>query len=158
MEESFKLLEADYQEGQDKLEKMATAISIRSFRYGLAANLIKVVLIITGTLAALDTLKFFGRDWSPNKATLGVLVTILTGILSAFQFDERANELRLIAVSVQSLEQKVRNQWNKVCCPQNSENALKALEYQDEQTAALMEKAAQHMTITKSLILQKKAS
>ena len=111
----------------------------------------RVVVIVAGaTIAARDAIQLLLGETvqiGVSFAALGFLVAVLTGLESAFKWEGRAAELRLLGVTAKSTFQATDTAWQTRVGVEEAEDkkaaALAAiLEQQDRQLTVIQERAA----------------
>jgi hypothetical protein len=137
---------------QAELQRVASILAGAAHRFKRNAAWIRVLLIICGAFAA--TQSAWDQAFSAYKANsflvftgLGVLITALAGIESAFKFETKGAELNLLAASCHSMVRKTDATWYKQvgiakCAEEQVAGAMSLIELQDAKLSEIQEKAA----------------
>lgn len=137
---------------QSELQRVADILARAAQAARQNARWIRVLLIVTGALAATQSAweqSFVGyKEYSVLIFTsLGVVITTLAGLETAFKFDARGAELNLLAASCHSTVRKTDATWYKqVGIATNPDErvagAMSLIELQDTKLSEIQEKAA----------------
>jgi hypothetical protein len=159
----FETIEKDFQKGQARLSALTEVFSNKASSLIKRSNILKYSVVIFGAVTAAreGIEKLF-----PNKpylimgsyTVIGILTSIIGAILAGFKYEDRANELKVLAVSSDILMEDLNNQWNRaIILKRDGEQLSSALEIsqiQDTKTGEILTKGAEITNITKKILRQ----
>jgi hypothetical protein len=114
--ESMESLHQGIDDRTNELSNVAEAIARFAGRLTLTANTIKVVTILLGAITAakgtFDTVHgVTDHVGLVVFSTIGIVISVSTGIEAAFKFDKRGAELMVLAASCTSQAGAVNTEW-----------------------------------------------
>ena len=160
---SIERIEKDFQDGQSRLSRLTDLLSTRASLFTQRANLLKLAVVILGSIIVSREAADKLFPTYPNKiigfyAVLAILTAVVGGILSSFKYDSRAGGLKVLAVSSNTLMEDLNNQWNKVVYLKQGQDqidaALELLVIQDAKTGEISIRGADLTNVTKALLNQ----
>jgi hypothetical protein len=142
-------------ERQDELDRVLTVLESRANKESDWGKVLKVLIIVLGAIAATRDVaeKLYPDHQHPRAGTaiaisytfLALLITVIAGITTAFRFESRAADLKLLAAECNSLRREIDGRLPNVdrgSTDDQLKEAREIIELQDKTLTEMEGKAA----------------